>query len=451
MHMYVDVHIPFGFFVLTVFQIKSAASTCNADVLNIIFKLSLPPRYLLDSSLGGGPDSPWCLALRTKHAISSVCRAWRNVGIELLYHEVSFRRIHQAYIFLDILKDNPGNLGRFVRRMEVLCYIPSEEGDGPFRNVLGQILERCPRLVAVRYAPVVEQPSMQVQFQLPLLDDVLSRVERLDCVGANNVSLIVPQLSRFSDLGSLFIDLDSVAPDMPALPESKLELSKLHTLHLTFPAKECPLFSTILEHWTLPNLEELTMLGSNHPIYFHTLEAFCKRFGATLTFLHFGGKKPVRDSDEDNHAPDGLLDHCPHLNHLVVSPGFLPDAMYHSGIEYCDLWSYVFASPNHGRVGVPELPLRQVQMAFPNLEGIRVLDIALLPMLDLPSLIWPEDKTDFEFKFPGIHIRKSDIFLVSCDLLALNEIMTDDDSEYSSGDVQDDNPEDSPSSSDDSD
>jgi len=207
----------------------SAASNCNADVLNMIFKLSLPPHFLLDSSLKGGPESPWCLALRAKKAIVSVCRTWRNVGIEFLYREVSFRRTHQVFAFLDVLKSNPGDLGQLVRRMEVMCYIPSKQGDGLFREALRQILECCPRVTAVRYALVVEHPpiSTEIQLQLPLLDDVLSTITRIECRGVENVKFVIPQLSRFTSLRSLFIDLNSAVPDMPSLHQNKLDLSNL--------------------------------------------------------------------------------------------------------------------------------------------------------------------------------------------------------------------------------
>jgi len=194
----------------------------------------------------------------------------------------------------------------------------------------------------------------------------------------------------------------------------------------------------------MSNLEELTMLGSNNSTYFDTLKAFCKKFGGKLTFLHYGGKNPERDANEDNLVPDHLLDHCPLLNHLVVSPGFLPDTMHHPGIKYCDLWSHVFAKKRSTSVGIPELPLDKVRRAFPDLEGIRVLDIELFSALDLPLSIWPDDETDFELQFPGIHIRKSDIFLLSCDLPALNREIAknadgmDDDTQYSPDDVPDD-------------
>jgi hypothetical protein len=72
------------------------------------------------------------------------------------------------------LKSNPGDLGQLVRRMEVMCYIPSKQGDGLFREALRQILERCPRVTAVRYAPVVEHPSISTEINFSSLSWTMS-------------------------------------------------------------------------------------------------------------------------------------------------------------------------------------------------------------------------------------------------------------------------------------
>ncbi|KIM85054.1 hypothetical protein PILCRDRAFT_379983 [Piloderma croceum F 1598] len=98
----------------------------------MIFLRALPPSFLVDSSLNAGSDSPWCEALRMKKSIVWVCKAWWQVGLELLYEEISMRRIGQNSALLRTLNAN-NDIGHMIKNP---------------RNIL---LYTCLLLVAIPY------------------------------------------------------------------------------------------------------------------------------------------------------------------------------------------------------------------------------------------------------------------------------------------------------------
>ena len=90
----------------------------------MIFLRVLPPSFLLDSSLYAGPDSPWCEALRMKKSIVQVCNSWCQIGSELLYEEISIRRVGQISALLRTLDANNG-IGDMIKTFEISCFTPT--------------------------------------------------------------------------------------------------------------------------------------------------------------------------------------------------------------------------------------------------------------------------------------------------------------------------------------
>lgn len=99
------------------------------ELLHLILEYAIPPRLFLNPSFSFGPNSPWSHAMRQLKSHVLVCKMWWDVGIDLLYRDVTI-----------------GQILRLVHSLQFHCLI-HEAFLSVFYSCLPETPSRCPRLV----------------------------------------------------------------------------------------------------------------------------------------------------------------------------------------------------------------------------------------------------------------------------------------------------------------
>ncbi|THG99677.1 hypothetical protein EW026_g2723 [Hermanssonia centrifuga] len=127
--------------------------------LRLIFEHIFPPPQLLDPLLGAGPDSPWSRAVRTKKALTLVCKTWRSVALPLLYEHVVLRRTGQIYALERTMRAAPAVFGPMVRSIQFDTYVYQNHGKISQESLV-YILEQCENLrsltISAAFLPMVD-------------------------------------------------------------------------------------------------------------------------------------------------------------------------------------------------------------------------------------------------------------------------------------------------------
>ncbi|KII93150.1 hypothetical protein PLICRDRAFT_170933 [Plicaturopsis crispa FD-325 SS-3] len=355
------------------------------EILHMIFTYAIPPSQFVDPSLCGGPESPWCLTLRTKKSLALVCKSWWGTAMDILYKEVVFRRPEQIPAFVHTLDTSMFDCRSSVRKVSVACFLNSDlvadlEGD------LARIFSGCPQITELTWNPHFddyETPDLlfTLQWALPL------------AIGLQAVS---------KTLVSFSLVLPPTAPDeTPAV-----RLDRLENLHIEWLWKESTL-QCITTHWSLPCLKIFAMTSRADPSTDRlialrpSIVAFCQAHGQNIVYISIRmlGYPTTPRCRWSFYQP--ILDVCPNVRHLFINPSFsIP--LTHPKIQWIDLESPFSPDCRFVAQFVTEFDL-------PSLKGVRTVDPALHAVAELARLVAPHymlDKdADFEWRFPGVHVR----------------------------------------------
>src|ERR1700735_4081594 len=157
------------------------------EILLIIFYASIPPSFLLDPSLSGGPNSPWCLTMRTKRSIIAVCRRWWQVGTEMFYEEVVLRQFGQIPALVRTLEDPIVNIGILIKKIDIRCFVPIGYSS-LYESELRRLFDSCPRVTHVGFNvsaspvdPATSPLRTHCVFRYLALQSVISTLTHLQC------------------------------------------------------------------------------------------------------------------------------------------------------------------------------------------------------------------------------------------------------------------------------
>ena len=130
------------------------------EILSIIFRLALPPSFLLDSALYKGPESPWCLSMKTKRDCVAVCKRWAHIGVPILYEEVVLRRMTQLSSLLRTVSLPDVHFGHLIKRIDLKCYVPPDEFPLLDSQLL-RLFDKCPNISWVGYDTVTSPEPLK--------------------------------------------------------------------------------------------------------------------------------------------------------------------------------------------------------------------------------------------------------------------------------------------------
>jgi hypothetical protein len=389
------------------------------ELLRMIFIRAIAPSFLTDSSLDAGPNSPWCEAIRTMKSIAGVCKAWWHVGVELMYQEISIRRVGQMAALLRTLDAN-NDIGSFVKSIEISCFLP------PgylllFKTDIRRIFDYCPRVTRLVFtAADLNEDALLYIALTSAQHDTFSNLTRLECVCPVDCVDLIAVLQVCTNVRFLWICIDG--PNDGLALNTPLCLAHLETLRLTVGTFNERHLQKVALHWQMPSLKNVIVYELNEFADAQSLsdrEEFFRAFGIGLQYLHI---RPYRACG--NTYPidvQRLLDRCPALKHLAVCPSLkLPTQLSHQSIKWIDLWT----SPKGEDEIYLNLRNSLSRRKFPSLLGVRELDHGLSVMTDWPAVLPPNSEVDesgVEYRFPGIHVQQTARGIFKRDLLYCGE------------------------------
>ena len=389
------------------------------EIYRMIFLRVVPPYSFLDTSLCGGPCSAWNSYIKCIMNIIMVCKRWAEIGMEILYECVVFRRLGQVFAFSQTLDLRP-DLGRLVKRIEIRCYVP-KHCMSAYVKVTTRVFNSCAPIGQIIFDPLLPSwPAFcnghAVRTGSTLHDHETYTRASLDVIPLNITHLelgrTVPleqlgaRLPSFQHLRSLTLQLPHMygyisEDDIPECPVAEIGLH-----HLSLDVGRCSLypFKKIYAEWSMPLLRQLRI----HVHDDSELASFCFKFlskhGGRLQYLHI---HPCCLNYPTDILYATLNITCPVLEHLVLHPGAVLPPM-HPTLALVDIWTAKF--PAHkNRVSDLQRSLQQ-RNAFPHLRRTRTLDRGLPTNVDWP-LIFPPDENldnmplDAEYEYPYLHIR----------------------------------------------
>ena len=125
-------------------------SSLPHEILLPIFEYIQPYIHQHDPSVIPGPRSPWLTSLRTKKALTLVCKAWTPPATAVLYNDIVIRRMGQISALANTLNQHP-DLSDLVRSIRLDSCVVWSHCSNAVRKGLGHILSRCVRLATFSY------------------------------------------------------------------------------------------------------------------------------------------------------------------------------------------------------------------------------------------------------------------------------------------------------------
>ncbi|KIJ64039.1 hypothetical protein HYDPIDRAFT_112562 [Hydnomerulius pinastri MD-312] len=379
------------------------------ELLRVVLEYATPrPCILLESSGYFGPYSTWARELRQLKSFILVCWMWHDIGIDLLYREVTIRRVGQIPALLRTFDAKP-HLAATVRSIRVNCDIPSGYEEF-FENGLDMITSRCPNntVLGLDYRSN-DNPSFCIT---RLSDAVLSTI--VDFQDRVFPRLQLPDtfflVGRFKNLVSLTINYAD-APIRGNVPSVSFE--SLEELHCTWEQHSgWAWLDAMAKQWSLPRLARFMLvnkLWASMRFPARTCYPFLRAHGKNLVHLSLV-MNVMPSSERSSDYPSFLLDLCPSLRHLTVGPCTWPLQLRHPKLEYLDVWTGAWRSatrPERRRaLGNDHIPRDHL----PALRKIRLLDPALLSAAGARLfIIFPPDsclESKITWSFPRIAISQ---------------------------------------------
>ncbi|KAF7760625.1 hypothetical protein Agabi119p4_10034 [Agaricus bisporus var. burnettii] len=277
-------------------------------------------------------------ALGCKATMSRVCRHWHLWAQELLYEFIWISRARQARALAAALALN-NDLGPCIRRLHIETFTLERCDPGDLRT----IIEHAPRLAAYSdYRSIRRQPYSSPDHLLASLarpGNTLKRLswtnydyDRRDQSGCISFFLrLSPALGRTaSELDYLELSLCATNLVKPQLPTSALspvipvDLPALRTLKLTLDN----ITFSVLSHWTLPSLQNLSVLSTDFSYTGDGFALFFQVHGHNIVQLELGHSTgAIEEYYLTSHAvhrlqpspSSNLAAWCPNLREFICS------------------------------------------------------------------------------------------------------------------------------------
>lgn len=330
-----------------------------------------------------GSHPPWLEVVRTRKALTLVCRSWSAMSTPVLYGEVVFRRMGQICALADtlMLEGRGPYLSQLIRSIRLDGCVVLIPCAAAVRDDLGLILNRCTNLQAFAYQPLLSGHFPQAHWEALDASENVTEPERRpvgiiptwflntrpESVGAALIRRLATGLTTLS------IDIpvyDFPSPDSPEpicsglLPHARhlktLVLSgcmmnllydsdtqSLPTLHLPSLTTltvhlNAPFCDYLCRQWKMPRLSALsiTEIGRDVDQWDDSdLRMLFQTHGAALKYLS---------------APNGYRNRFRHLNevlpvieHLVMAESIIRDmpdrnrviTLRSPTLRFLDLWS----------------------------------------------------------------------------------------------------------------
>lgn len=122
------------------------------QILDFVF-----PRHesrILKSSNAEPLESGWLRALRSKKAVTLVCKDWHIVALKFLYRDISIRYVWQLVLLLRTIRSAPETFGRLIRSLTIICYVPKH---------LTQVASDCLNAI-LALCPLIRELSLEEAF-----------------------------------------------------------------------------------------------------------------------------------------------------------------------------------------------------------------------------------------------------------------------------------------------
>ena len=138
------------------------------EILRAIFLFARPYIHQHSPSVTLGPNNPWLLSLRTKKALTLVCKAWSAPATAVLYDDVVIRRTGQIPPLTQTLvsskRYNHADLVRSIRLDSCVVWKTCED---TMHKDLCEIMRRCTRLTSFSFHPPF---SLMEMSRFPLMN-----------------------------------------------------------------------------------------------------------------------------------------------------------------------------------------------------------------------------------------------------------------------------------------
>ena len=309
------------------------------EILRAIFLFARPYIHQHSPSVTLGPNNPWLLSLRTKKALTLVCKAWSAPATAVLYDDVVIRRTGQIPPLTQTLvsskRYNHADLVRSIRLDSCVVWKTCED---TMHKDLCEIMRRCTRLTSFSFHPHPEFPLV-LNDQDHTIENGFNPLWILDSRPGTAGDALCHQLAtglRSLDLG--FTVAEEFFDPLIALLQFGHHLTSLifdrieHTSGfqdapqaLEFPQLEMlkvdvhrePFYRYVTHKWNMPRLASLILVDCLL-VPIELLEAH----GSRLTYLFFSSQyrdrygvslPPVHDV-----VLPRLAELCPCIEHLVI-------------------------------------------------------------------------------------------------------------------------------------
>lgn len=394
---------------------SGGSSLLPHEILLQIFEGTQPnSQYECNTSVVVGPQNPWLKNVRTKKALTLVCRAWCGPATRLLYADIVIRRMGQVAALARTFREDRSadSLSHLVRKVTLDACIVVPTFAEVVREDLELILQACTHLRSfsshaadgfcggdplspmrdIDYFTVLGIPSSQ------RIKDSL-RVREFHLVPPEACfEWIIPLLSFAICLTSLILNSSPgwIRNELESDGLPSLCLPSLENLQLPFDSQPTLGFKDyVRSRWRLPALRALTLVDCDEPSAHGILEAH----GAEIKYLHFHNS-PYPDLLANSTAPPTVYTQlarlCPAIEHLVVPAAHAISIDIHSStLRYLDVLNprdtgppSAFALRYGYRPRVPKITLSRAAHA-PLLTSTRyvLFSWTFLPRACHPSLI----------------------------------------------------------------
>ncbi|KAI0826721.1 hypothetical protein BC628DRAFT_1319505 [Trametes gibbosa] len=333
-----------------------------------IFLATIPPDHGHDVSIAAGPRSTWVISVKTRRALTSVCKAWHGPATEALYADIALRRVGQISALAHTLRSArmiyaAPDPSKFIKRIRLVqCLVRARCADVAKTDVL-TVLQHCTRLTAFEYYPCFNEEPLHeyldnpFQWYYPIwfrdtCEDSpgnalaercasglrhLALAQEMDQQGIEFMHHLLERANHLQTLrlGPVSEILDVTSTWFKALPYMEpVILTHLRSLevHCTLLDLEDYVRST----WEFTNLKEFTVLCCEK-VPLNALE----QLGHSLQYLHIQPSSEWTNADVRPFLTK-LHTLCPALKHIVL-PNIptldLLSTIASPTLQYLDLWA----------------------------------------------------------------------------------------------------------------
>ena len=368
-----------------------------------------------------GTYSAWYNDLRMRKSLGLVCKAWRPIGLALLYETIAILRMGQLRaLFDDLTSDSSRGKLELIKCLNISFIVPNGHHLEDIFDWLEFIIMSCPRLASITFGTATpwithenhdngDPTSYLTRFNTPRSLRVMSTAGQL-----------VHLLRCCMQLTSLDLCIEAFTDtDFPSVT-----LDSLETLRLTIESSGLGIYLAISEKWSLPSLRNVILTEKMPlPVELDTAqrEKFFAKFGPVLKYLNMRPQAmpmflvPTFAIDVQR-----LLNLCPALEHLAISPMCIrgwPVALSHPTIKWVDVWD-----SGDPRNTLFEQDSEYFPASLPSLQRLRRLDgrtAGLPPHTDWPSVLPPWMQltdTNQEYHYSGLIVRQTPTLLYRVDV-----------------------------------